>query len=265
MFDQDDCPFILTVSVFPHDNPVPERHLQVRCTFDTGCVQGNIISQDLAQRLGYTKFDKLKPREQNGGTTVIGDWLKPIGAIHLSWYHSTSPQVFQNMRFLVLADARVDLLIGVHSIVRHGIISPPNFPISVAKGVVAVTPGDNTLQALKRERSKCKTKLEDLERELGKKKKEGSDQEGIKILEKGVTKASIKYEIAEEKCTLHKIRKQLPNNGKLRNAEKVSLDKIAELEGKEKCKTKTKNKSVKDSTVSLGPIERANGQVTKQK
>jgi hypothetical protein len=101
--------------------------------------------------------------------------------------------------------------------------------------VVFVRDGDNTLQALERERSKCKTKLENLERELGKKKKEGSDQEGIKILEKRVTKASIKHEIAEEKITLHKIREQLvakPNNGKLRNAEQVSLDKIAELEGK---------------------------------
>src|SRR5262249_40578944 len=150
----------------------------VRCTFDTGCVQGNIISQDLAQRLGYTKFDKLKPREQNGGTTVMGDWLRPIGAIHLSWYHNTSPQVFQNMRFLVLADAKVDLLIGVHSILRHGIISPPNFQSGDGNNVVVVNGGDEQLQNLEWEWNNCKTELENLERELRKKRNAGSDQVG---------------------------------------------------------------------------------------
>jgi len=238
MFDQDDCPFIQIVSVFPRDNPALEHHQQVRCTFDTGCVQGNIISQDLAQTLGYDEFEKLKPREQNGGTTVTGDWLRPIGAIHLSWYHSTSPQVFRNMRFLVLADAKVDLLIGVHSIVRHGIISPPNF--TVVNGVSTVGRGDEELQALQLERKNRKTALEDLKRELEKKKKkEGSRQEDIKALEKRVTKASVQMEIAEERCTLHNTQVLLAakgNNEELRNAEQVSKDKISELEGK--CKAK---------------------------
>lgn len=118
---------MLTVSVFPLENPVPERHQQVRCTFDTGCLQGNIVSLDLAHRLGYKELDKLKPSEQNGGITMMGGTLMPEGAVHLSWYHSSSAQVFKDMRFLVLANANADLVIGAHSIVKYKLISPPNF------------------------------------------------------------------------------------------------------------------------------------------
>lgn len=139
MFDQKDCPFIMTVSVFARDNQAPERCEQARCIFDTGCAQGNLISLDLARRLGYTKFEQLKRREKNGGTPVRGDVLKPVGAILVSWYHSTSPQVFSNMRFLVIEDGNIDLIVGVHSIVKHKLLAPPCF--SVIQGVVCVPDG----------------------------------------------------------------------------------------------------------------------------
>ena len=100
------------------------------------------MSLDLVRRLGYTEFETLKPREQNGGITLMGDTLKPEGAVHLSWYHSTSAQVFKGMRFLVLANAKVDLLIGVHSIVKYDLISPPNFWTNAGtRNLLTIQPG----------------------------------------------------------------------------------------------------------------------------
>jgi hypothetical protein len=139
---EDPGAFMVTVSVFPRENPIPERHMHGRCTFDTGCLQGNIISLDFARRLGFTTFEELKPRERNGGITALGNTVKPEGAIRISWYHSTSSQVFKGMRFLVLANTQVDLLIGVHSILKYNLIQPPNFELQEEKtGVIHVKAG----------------------------------------------------------------------------------------------------------------------------
>jgi len=125
---------------------MPGQHQQARCTFDTGCLQGNIVSLDLARRLGYTKFDKLKTREQNGGMTVMGGTLRPEGAVHLTWYHNSSALVFKDMRFLVLADANVDLLIGAHAIVKYNLMSPPNFETSKPNTIFTKIPKDRMLE-----------------------------------------------------------------------------------------------------------------------
>ena len=126
MFDHKECPFILTVSVFQRVNSGVE---QAKCVFDTACLQGNIISSAFARRLGYEEFQDLKSREEPGGTVATGQIHKVKGAVHVSWFHSASPQVFRDMRFLVSESAQVDLVVGTHSIVRHQLISPPNLHI----------------------------------------------------------------------------------------------------------------------------------------
>lgn len=127
MFDHKvHCPFFITVSVFPCPTSNIHGRQSGRCVLDTACMQGNIISADFARRLGYTSFLPLKEREENGGTVITGDLHQVSGAIHVSWYHSTSAKVYRDMRFLVSDTAQVDLVIGTHSIVRHSLMSPPN-------------------------------------------------------------------------------------------------------------------------------------------
>ncbi|KAF2464167.1 uncharacterized protein BDR25DRAFT_346844 [Lindgomyces ingoldianus] len=129
--DKTECPFFLTVSVFPcQGSDVVERQ-EGRCVLDTACLQGNIISIEFAHRLGFTQFKSLKPRERNGGIVASGNIHNVSGAIHVSWYHCTSSKVFRNMRFLVSESAPVDMVIGTHSIVRHQLISPPNLFIDI--------------------------------------------------------------------------------------------------------------------------------------
>jgi len=130
MFDHNVCPFDITVAVFPCPESAVSKRQEGRCILDTGCLQGNIISLTFANQLGYTEFQPLKPREKGGGTVMNGQVHNVLGAIHISWYHSTSPKVFRDMRFLVSESASVDLLIGTHSIVRHRLISPPNLEVT---------------------------------------------------------------------------------------------------------------------------------------
>ena len=120
---------MLTVSVYECD---PSRARQnARCVIDTACLQGNIISADFARRLGFTSFEALRHREQDGGRVATGDIHTVVGAIRISWFHSTAAKVFRNMRFLVSETAQVDLVIGTHSIVKHRLLSPPNFMVTM--------------------------------------------------------------------------------------------------------------------------------------
>lgn len=101
---------------------------ETKCLIDTGNMQGNFVSRDFALKLGYTesKFRPLKDFERNGGTSSTGHTLIPPGAVHLTWYHSSSPRTFRDMRFLISEDPHFDLVIGARSIQKYNFLSPPN-------------------------------------------------------------------------------------------------------------------------------------------
>lgn len=83
------------------------------------------------------------------------------------------------------------------------------------------------------DRSKCRTHFEDRRRELRRGRVSGSPN--ISHLERKVEEAHTVYDIADERCTLYEIQKNLgasPMNLQLQNAEKNSRAKIAELEAK---------------------------------
>ncbi|KAH0557187.1 hypothetical protein GP486_005023 [Trichoglossum hirsutum] len=51
----------------------------------------------------------------------------PEGVLHLSWYHNTSPRLYSDMRFLVSPSQEYELVIGARSILKHKLVSYPNF------------------------------------------------------------------------------------------------------------------------------------------
>lgn len=116
---------MLIVSAYKRNS---SEYISARCVLDTGCVQGNIISADLAHRLGFTDIDfqPLTPREEEGGMVATGEVHKVMGTIRVSWFSSTSPKVFNTMRFLVSETANVDLVIGTRSITKERLLLPPN-------------------------------------------------------------------------------------------------------------------------------------------
>lgn len=128
MFRHRECPYVLTVSVYEYQSSGERQDAQ--CVLDTGCFQGNIISQKLANRLGFTDFQELNAAEKTGGKTATGIH-EVLGAIHVSWLHSTSPKIFRDMRFLVSESEHIELIIGTHSITRHQLIPPPNLFIDL--------------------------------------------------------------------------------------------------------------------------------------
>lgn len=187
MFDHKECPFVLTVSVFPCVSSGVE---QAKCVFDTACLQGNIISSAFARRLGYKEFQDLKSREEPGGTVATGQIHKVKGAVHVSWFHSTSPQVFRDMRFLVSESAQVDLVIGTHSIVRHQLISPPNL-------LIEFTPdADPDREKLAGKAANLQTELEDLKDD---RKSKGED----KKLDGKIKKKEREYNLAIAKLDMY--------------------------------------------------------------
>jgi len=102
-----------------------------RCNFDTGCLQGNIVSLAFAERLGFTSsdFKALTHKEKFGGTSATGHPIDPIGALKLTWYHKSSVKVFSNMRFLVIEEANYDLIVGSDSLYKHKLMGQVNFDI----------------------------------------------------------------------------------------------------------------------------------------
>jgi hypothetical protein len=141
------------------------------------------------------------------------------------------------MRFLVLADARVDLLVGAKSIVKHRLMAGPNFHISGGNNAVVVQQGgmfvtgptspfspipklnrdtDKGLEDRKHTLSKCRTKLENLERELRKlhgQKPETEvdhriDDEAVQKLKKKIEKAKKAFDKAEKEYAQSQIEKK---------------------------------------------------------
>lgn len=123
MFDHEESPFSKTVQVSPRINST--EYVKARCLFDTGCYQGNIVSRSLVERLGYTEsdFEPLGIREAHGGQTVTGEQVAVEAVVRLSWHHNTSTHTYQRMRFLVSSSTRCDMIVGVHSILKHQLLS----------------------------------------------------------------------------------------------------------------------------------------------
>ena len=105
-----------------------------RCTLDTGNHQGNFVSKKfLLKDLEYPESDllALNSSERNGGISASNQKLIPEAAVKITWYHVGSPRLFRKMRFLVMSNAQYDLIIGARSIVKHSLLSPPNFGVGV--------------------------------------------------------------------------------------------------------------------------------------
>jgi len=144
MFAEDECPWILIVFAVSSAKVGTEVHQKARCTFDTGNLQGNIISKEFALKLGYTEsdFEPLRPKERNGGTSATGHMHMPEGALHITWYHNSSPRLYDGMRFLVSSETQCELIVGARSILRHRLLSPPNLSLEDdRRGITNFKPG----------------------------------------------------------------------------------------------------------------------------
>ena len=104
-----------------------------RCLFDTGCAQGNIVSVEFAERLGFTPedFKQLRAEERFGGISATGHKVEPLGVIKLTWYHKRSVKIFRGMRFIVTSNTNYEMVIGCSSLKKHDLVAPPNFENSV--------------------------------------------------------------------------------------------------------------------------------------
>jgi hypothetical protein len=105
---------------------------EAKCTLDTACHQGNLVSKEFVQTvLGFTEteFCSLTDNEKRGGTSATGHQLIPEGAIHLTWYHHNSTRVFRDMRFLVIGSSHYDIVIGARSIMKYNILGVPNLMV----------------------------------------------------------------------------------------------------------------------------------------
>ncbi|KAA8568605.1 hypothetical protein EYC84_007620 [Monilinia fructicola] len=130
--------FILPVQVLSsrrdtEKQPVPKR---AKCTFDTGNMQGDIVSREFVEKvLEYpeSNFVPLTVEEKEGGFGVTGHKLVPEGAIYLTWYHRKSTRVFHNMRFLISPHPQCDLIIGARSIKKYNLLGVLNLMTTSAK------------------------------------------------------------------------------------------------------------------------------------
>lgn len=186
IFDHRRYPFIVDVYAFSFGSFELEHCQAVRCTFDTGCLQGNIISRTTANRLGFHRFESLDSSEERDGHGITGHPHSVIGAIHLTWYTSTSPKMFTKMRFLVSESEAFELVVGAASIIRHNIISPPNF---------GVTDFDAKQE---RERQRLTKKIEDAKSDVEDAKRRKDDTQTINALEKDLTDAEKELQDFEE-------------------------------------------------------------------
>jgi hypothetical protein len=136
----DDCPWIPTVHVVSKETDEDGRFVEkiAKCMVDTGNLQGNLISKDFLENLGYSSSDytKLKSSDRDGHS-ASGHPIVPEGAVKLTWYYPSSPRIYRDMRFLVLENPSHDLVLCAQAIKKHNILDSPNFgdtPRKVIKG-----------------------------------------------------------------------------------------------------------------------------------
>lgn len=127
MYPDKRSPFDIDIYVAPKVNSTEDH--KTRCLLDTGCLPGNIVSQELVDSLGYVPedYEPLCYVEKEGAQTATGERLVFDAAILLSWHHNMSPQKFRKMRFLISSTTTVDMIIGIRSIIRHNLLIPPVF------------------------------------------------------------------------------------------------------------------------------------------
>jgi hypothetical protein len=129
--DNDDSPWVLPVYVLSSRKDTDKHDVpkEAKCTIDTGNQQGNIVSREFVLNVlqfPESHFKPLTEKEKRGGTGYTGHTMVPEHAIYLTWYHKKSTRVFRNMRFLISPNEHCDLIIGVHSIREHNLLSVPN-------------------------------------------------------------------------------------------------------------------------------------------
>ncbi|KAI9861067.1 MAG: hypothetical protein M1813_005496 [Trichoglossum hirsutum] len=218
IFDSSGCPWIQSVRVLPSKNAGIEEHQQARCMFDTGCLQGNLVSKEFAQKLGYTEsdFKPLTSREKNGGTSATGHTHMPEGVLHLTWYHNTSPRLYNGMRFLVSPSQQYELVIGARSILAHKLISYPNFGIDDDAGVTQFKLGsDKNLDKLTQDVAKLTNDLKTLNHERAAEVKAKKENK-VKQLDVEIERKEKKLEIKQLELELYDAKKQHevnPQNG----------------------------------------------------
>lgn len=132
-------PYILDVSVYKSQS---SNFLAARCVLDTGNTQGNIISERLVRRLGFTDYAPLRPAEEHGGKVATGHIHEVKGSVRVSWCHVTSPKMFNDMRFLVSESEEFDLVIGAGSIWRENLLPAPNLGLATEYVGVAGEKGE---------------------------------------------------------------------------------------------------------------------------
>lgn len=175
-FADTECPWILTVHAVPPERGGKE-HISARCTFDTGCLQGNIISKEFALKLGYIEsdFKPLASTERSGGISATGHAHIPEGALYIDWYHNSSPRLFNCMRFLVSTNAQYDLIVGAFSICKHKLLSAPNLMVANRRKQ------DKKLDELKGAAAKLDNEIISLKEEKAEKREKGKEEEARQI------------------------------------------------------------------------------------
>jgi hypothetical protein len=116
-----------------------------------------VSKEFLLNTLGYTETDfvKLTEQERHGGTSASGHRVTPEAAVLLTWYYGTSPRTFNDMRFLVTSNPDCELVIGVPSIVKHNLLSPPNLAVDGGRVLPNFDSGRSEPDALKLQTNNC--------------------------------------------------------------------------------------------------------------
>ncbi|ORY09024.1 hypothetical protein BCR34DRAFT_385554 [Clohesyomyces aquaticus] len=244
-FIKTECPYIVTVSVYPVDKA--SDPIEARCTLDTGCLQGNIISAKLAQRLGFVEYRPLSERESTGATLLTGNIHTAKGAVLVTWHHFTSTKFFHDMRFLVTESENVDLIIGTASIIKHNLIPPPNLGVGVGGATDLNVPSKPAREKLVGDVARLTTEEKNAQRSLNAAIKANSSDQNDK--KKRLHKKQKEKRIAELKLAIYDANKLLEGKNKPEEMKAIKTQ-IAtlqeELDAKEKKHSKPQgNKAAK--------------------
>ncbi|KAH6674670.1 hypothetical protein B0J14DRAFT_19649 [Halenospora varia] len=231
-FDRKECPFIISVKVAQNGS---KTYQETRCLLDTGCLKGNLISKDFAERLGFTSSDymPLTQREKTGGVFGNGQTFVPVGALLLTWQNNYSIGIFRKMRFFVLdaLDPQHELIIGARTIVDYNLLSALCMPIASNRGVTVISDAsDKEEQALKSAVEDVEGKIETAENKLNKAKTD----EDRKKLQAQIRKLKAELEIKRLELSIHKADKAVkkdPTENNKANLETLRND-LAELQKK---------------------------------
>ncbi|KAH8660974.1 hypothetical protein BGZ60DRAFT_530965 [Tricladium varicosporioides] len=234
-FNDKDIPFLITIHVAEHGSN--STYQQTRCLYDTGCLQGNLISKAFAERLGFTPshFKQLTPREKNGGISGTGHSHVPVGALYLTWYNNRDNGIFRKMRFLV-SDAlspQHELIIGARTILDYNLLNSLFLPIASNTGVVVVPIAhESDEMALKSDIEKLTSDIETAEGKMKKAKKEKDKTIWPQKIEKMKTDLKLK----QTELSVLKAQKAVNKDSSKKNQDQLDAcqKELAELKKKAK-------------------------------